>query len=70
MKNKDIMICTGILNTMLCLIDISLFIMALLYCTCTINRLQAITYIILITIIFIIVLVMYNKIESIQEKRK
>lgn len=70
MKNKDIKICTGILNAILCLIYMSLFIIVLLYCTCTINQLQAITCLIIIIIIFIIVLVMYNKLESIQEKRK
>ena len=70
MKNKDIMICTGILNAILPLILVSMLIIALLYCTCTINQYQAIVYLIIICIIFVIVLVMYNKLDSIQEKRK
>ena len=70
MKNKDIKICIGILNTILCLIYVSMFIMALLYYTCTINQKQAITYLIIITIIFIMVLVLYIKVKSVQEKRK
>ena len=68
--NKDIKICTVILNTILFLIYISMFIMAILYYTCTINQLQAITYLIIITIIFIIVLVLHIKVKTIQEKRK
>lgn len=70
MKNKDIKICIGILNGILCLIYVSMFIMALLYYNCNINQLQAITYLIIITIIFIIVLVLHIKVKSIQEKRK
>lgn len=70
MKNKDIKICIGILNGILCLIYVSMFIMAILYYTCAINQLQAITYLIIITIIFIIVLMLHIKIKSIQEKRK
>ena len=68
--NKDIKICIGILNGILCLIYVSMFIMAILYYTCAINQLQAITYLIIITIIFIIVMVMHIKVKSIQEKRK
>ena len=68
--NKDIKICIGILNGILCLIYVSMFIMAILYYTCAINQLQAITYLIIITIIFIIVLVLYIKVKSIQDKRK
>ena len=68
--NKDIKICTGILNGILCLIYVSMFIMAILYYTCAINQLQAITYLIIITIIFIVVMVMHIKVKSIQEKRK
>ena len=69
-KNKDIKICIGILNTILLLIYVSMFIMAILYYTCTINQLQAILYLIIITIIFIIVMVMHIKVKSIQDKRK
>ena len=68
--NKDIKICIGILNTILLLIYVSMFIMAILYYTCTINQKQAITYLIIITIVFIIVLVMHIKVKSIQDKRK
>lgn len=70
MKNKDIKICIGVLNGILCLIYVSMFIMALLYYTCTINQKQAITYLIIITIIFIMVLVLHIKVKSIQDKRK
>lgn len=70
MKNKDIKICIGILNGILCLIYVSMFIMAILYYTYAINQLQAITYLIIITIVFIIVLVLHIKVKSIQEKRK
>ena len=70
MKNKDIMICTGILNAILLLICLSMLIIALLYCGCTINQLQAITYLIIITIIFIIDLVLQIKVKSIEDKRK
>ena len=70
MKNKDIKICIGILNTILLLIYVSMFIMAILYYTCTINQKQAILYLIIITIIFIIVMVMHIKVKSIPEKRK
>lgn len=70
MKNKDIKICIGILNGILCLIYVSMFIMAILYYICIINQLQAITYLIIITIIFIIVLVLHIKVKSIQDKRK
>ena len=70
MKNKDIKICIGILNTILLLIYVSMFIMAILYYTCAINQLQALTYLIIITIIFIIVLLLHIKVKSIQEKRK
>lgn len=68
--NKDIKICIGILNTISLLIYVSMFIMAILYYTCTINQKQAITYLIIITIVFIIVLVLHIKVKSIQEKRK
>lgn len=68
--NKDIKIFTGILNTILLLIYVSMFIMAILYYTCTINQKQAITYLIIISIIFIMVLVLHIKIKSIQTKRK
>ena len=70
MENKDIKICIGILNAILLLIYISMFIMALLYYTCTINQKQAITYLIIVSIIFIMVFVLHIKIKSIQEKRK
>ena len=70
MKNKDIKICIGILNTILLLIYVSMFIMAILYYTCTINQKQAITYLIIVSIIFIMVMVMHIKVKSIQEKRK
>lgn len=70
MKNKDIKICIGILNTILCLIYVSLFIVALLYYNCNINQLQATIYLIIITIIFIMVLVLHIKVKSIQDKRK
>ena len=70
MKNKDTKICIGILNTILFLIYVSMFIMAILYYTCIINQLQAILYLIIITIIFIIVMVMYIKVKSIQDNRK
>ena len=70
MKNKDITICIGILNTILLLIYVSMFIMAILYYTCTINQKQAITYLIIITIVFIIVLALHIKVKSIQDKRK
>lgn len=70
MKNKDIKICMGILNAILLLIYVSLFIMAILYYTCTINQKQAIMYLIIISIIFIMVLVLHIKVKSIQEKRK
>ena len=70
MKNKDIKIFTGILNTILVFIYVSMFIMALLYYTCTINQNQAITYLIIVSIIFIMVLVLHIKVKSIQEKRK
>ena len=70
MKNKDIKICIGILNTILLLIYVSMFIMVILYYTCTINQKQAITYLIIITIIFIIVMVLHIKVKSIQENRK
>ena len=68
--NKDIKICIGILNAILLLIYVSMFIMAILYYTCAINQKQAITYLIIITIVFIIVLALYIKVKSIQEKRK
>lgn len=68
--NKDIKICIGILNTILLLIYVSMFIMAILYYTYIINQKQAITYLIIITIIFIIVLVLHIKVKSIQTKRK
>ena len=68
--NKDIKICIGILNTILLLIYVSMFIMAILYYTCAINQQQAITYLIIITIVFIIVLVLHIKVKSIQDKRK
>ena len=68
--NKVIKIFTVILNTILLLIYVSMFIMAILYYTCTINQKQAITYLIIITIVFIIVLVLHIKVKSIQEKRK
>ena len=68
--NKDIKICIGILNTILLLIYVSMFIMSILYYTCTINQKQAITYLIIITIIFIIVMVMHIKVKSIQSNRK
>ena len=68
--NKDIKICIGILNAILLLIYVSMFIMAILYYTCAINQKQAITYLIIITIVFIIVLALYIKVTSIQEKRK
>ena len=70
MKNKDIKICIGILNVILLLIYVSMFIMAILYYTCTINQKQAITYLIIVSIIFIMVLVLHIKVKSIQEKRK
>ena len=70
MKNKDIKICIGILNTILLLIYVSMFIMAILYYTCTINQKQATTYLIIISIIFIMVLVLHIKVKSIQDKRK
>ena len=70
MENKDIKICIGILNTILVLIYVSMFIMAILYYTCTINQKQAITYLIIVSIIFILVLVMHIKVKSIQDKRK
>ena len=70
MENKDIKICIGILNTILLLIYVSMFIMVILYYTCTINQKQAITYLIIITIIFIIVMVLHIKVKSIQENRK
>ena len=70
MKNKDVKICTGILNAILLLIYVSMFIMAILYYTCTINQKQATIYLIIITIIFIIVLVLHIKVKSIQENRK
>ena len=70
LKNKDIKICTVILNTILLMIYVSMFIMAILYYTCTINQLQAITYLIIITIVFIMVLVLYIKVKTIQKKRK
>ena len=68
--NKDIKICIGILNGILCLIYVSMFIMAILYYTCTINQKQAITYLIIVSIIFIMVLVLHIKVKSIQDKRK
>lgn len=68
--NKDIKIFTVILNTILLLIYVSMFIMAILYYTCIINQKQAITYLIIITIVFIIVLVLHIKVKSIQDKRK
>ena len=68
--NKDIKICIGILNAILLLIYVSMFIMAILYYTCTINQKQAITYIIIVSIIFIMVLVLHIKVKSVQEKRK
>ena len=68
--NKDIKIFTVILNTILLLIYVSMFIMAILYYTCTINQKQSITYLIIITIVFIIVLVLHIKVKSIQAKRK
>ena len=68
--NKDIKICIGILNGILLLIYVSMFIMAILFYTCTINQKQATIYLIIITIIFIIVLVLHIKVKSIQEKRK
>ena len=68
--NKDIKICTVILNTILLLIYVSMFIMAILYYTCTINQKQAITYLIIVSIIFIMVLVLHIKVKSIQDKRK
>ena len=70
MKNKDIKIFTGILNTILLLIYVSMFIMALLYYTCTINQKQATMYLIIVSVIFIMVLVMHIKVKSIQDKRK
>ena len=70
MENKDIKICTVILNTILLMIYVSMFIMALLYYTCIINQLQAITYLIIITIVFIMVLALHIKVKSIQAKRK
>lgn len=68
--NKDIKIFTVILNTILLLIYVSMFIMAILYYTCTINQKQAITYLIIITIVFITVLVLHIKVKSIHDKRK
>ena len=68
--NKDIKIFIGILNTILLLIYVSMFIMAILYYTCAINQQQAITYLIIITIVFIMVLALYIKLKSIHDKRK
>ena len=68
--NKDIKICIGILNVILLLIYVSMFIMAILYYTCTINQKQAVTYLIIVSIIFIMVLVLHIKVKSIQAKRK
>ena len=68
--NKDIEIFTIILNAILLLIYVSMFIMAILYYTCTINQKQAITYLIIVSIIFIMVLVLHIKVKSVQEKRK
>ena len=68
--NKDIKICIGILNTILLLIYVSMFIMAILYYTCTINQKQAITYLIIVSVIFIMVLVLHIKVKSIKAKRK
>ena len=68
--NKDIKIFTVILNTILLLIYVSMFTMAILYYTCAINQKQATTYLIIITIVFIIVLVLHIKVKSIQDKRK
>ena len=68
--NKDIKICIGILNGILLLIYVSMFIMEILYYTCTINQKQATIYLIIITIIFIIVSVLHIKVKSIQDKRK
>ena len=68
--NKDIKIFTVILNTILLLIYVSMFIMAILYYTCTINQKQAITYLIIITIVFITVLVLHIKVKSIHDTRK
>ena len=70
MKNKDIKICIGILNTILLLIYVSMFIMAILYYTCAINQKQATMYLIIVSIIFIMVLVLHIKVKSVQEKRK
>ena len=68
--NKDIKIFSVILNVILLLIYVSMFIMAILYYTCAINQQQAIMYLIIITIIFIMVLFLHIKVKSIQEKRK
>ena len=68
--NKDIKICTGILNTILLLIYVSMFITAILYYNRAINQLQAIVYFIIIFIIFVFMLVLHNILENIQAKRK
>lgn len=70
MNNKDIKICIGILNTILFLIYVSLFIVALLYYNRNINQLQAIVYFIIIFIIFVFMVVLHHILEDIQNKRK
>lgn len=68
--NKDIKIFTGILNSILFLIYVSLFIVALLYYNRNINQIQAIVYFIIIFIIFVFMVVLHNILKNIQNKRK
>lgn len=68
--NKDIKICTVILNAILFLIYVSLFIVAILYYNRNINQLQAIVYFTIIFIIFVFMIVLHRIMENIQEKRK